>query len=76
MPHSRKSKPLTVEDLNLLESGRLETGQGPSSLEADHLLDLAVLFRNALREIQVCGNPEAKQIASQALNRGKKGTPL
>ena len=72
MTTSRKTRHLSIEDLNRLESERAENVLNLNSVEVDRLLDLAVLFRNALREIQVCGNPEARQIASQALSREKK----
>lgn len=61
------TKPFTIEDLNSLASQMTTTGVGPDPEQAIQLLDLAVRFRNALREIQVCGNTDAKDIASRAL---------
>jgi hypothetical protein len=69
---SHSNHPFTVEDLNRLEAERATSGTRSLPADAERLLDLAILFRNALREIQASGDHVAKQIASRALNTGKK----
>jgi hypothetical protein len=67
-----KPEPLSTDDLNRMEADRKASGQDPDPVDVGRLLDLAVLFRNALREIQVIGNRDAKEIATKALNSRKR----
>jgi hypothetical protein len=67
-----KPAPFTVDDLNRLETARKTSRQLNDNFETEALLDLAVVFRNALREIQSNGNHEDKEVATVALNHGKK----
>lgn len=69
MPTNRT---MTVEELNHLEVARSQSGAAVSPDQTEQLLDLAIVFRNALREIQVSGSPVARDIATRALGTGKR----